>query len=59
VKIEPSEIIRRAIERKQNNLSKIKTFSGKLYSKLSMELGGSISNQFLQMGAAFLFPVNW
>lgn len=39
--IEPNEIIKRAIERKQDNLSKIKTFTGKLYSKLSMEFGGN------------------
>lgn len=50
--IEPSEIIRRAIERKQNNLSKIKTFSGKLYSKLSMELGGSIIESISSDGSS-------
>ncbi len=40
--IEPNEVIKRAIERKQDNLSKLKTFQGTLYSKLSVELDGSI-----------------
>ncbi len=39
--IEPDEIIRRAIRRKQENLSKIRTFKGLLYSKLLFELNGS------------------
>jgi len=41
-KIEVNEIIKRAIKKKNENLKKIKTFSGLLYSKLVMELNGSI-----------------
>lgn len=40
--IEPNEVIKRAIERKKDNLAKLKTFHGTLYSKLSVELDGSI-----------------
>ena len=35
------EIIKRTIARKEENLEKIKTFSGLLYSKLSVEMDGS------------------
>src|SRR3989339_704359 len=41
-KIDANEIIKRAIERKEENLKKLKTFSGMLYSKLVLELAGSI-----------------
>ncbi|TAL70077.1 MAG: carboxypeptidase-like regulatory domain-containing protein [Bacteroidetes bacterium] len=40
--IDANEIIRRSIERKEENLKKLKTFSGTLYSKLVLELAGSI-----------------
>jgi len=40
--IEPNEVIKRAIERKQDNLSKLKTFKGRLYSKMLVELDGSL-----------------
>ncbi len=39
--ITPDQIIQRAVERKEENLDKINTFSGTLYSKLVVELGGS------------------
>ena len=39
--IEPEEIIKRAISRKQENLSKLKTFKGLLYSKLVFEMNGA------------------
>ncbi|MCL5991623.1 MAG: DUF5686 and carboxypeptidase regulatory-like domain-containing protein [Bacteroidetes bacterium] len=41
-KIDANEIIKRAIESKEENLKKLKTFSGMLYSKLVLELAGSI-----------------
>jgi hypothetical protein len=41
-KIDANEIIKRAIARKDENLKKLKTFSGTLYSKLVLELAGSI-----------------
>ncbi len=40
--IEPDEVVRRAIERKEENMAKIKTHTGKLYSKLVLELGGPV-----------------
>ncbi len=40
--IEPTEVIKRAIERKQENQKKISTFKGLLYSKVVMELDGNI-----------------
>jgi hypothetical protein len=40
--IEVDEVIRRAIERKQDNVKKLETFQGTLYSKLVMELGGDM-----------------
>ena len=40
--IDVNEVVRRAIARKKNNLKKLKTFQGTLYSKLVMELGGDI-----------------
>ena len=39
--ISPDQIVQRAVERKEENLDKINTFSGTLYSKLVVELGGS------------------
>lgn len=56
--IEPAEIIRRAIERKQENLSKIKTFTGKLYSKLSMEAGGSLIESASSDGRSVSFSAS-
>ncbi|MFA6571833.1 MAG: DUF5686 family protein, partial [Bacteroidota bacterium] len=41
-KITANQIIERAIKRKKENLSKLKTFSGLLYSKLVIELNGSV-----------------
>lgn len=35
-------VMKRAIEKKEENLKKVKTFKGLLYSKLVMELGGAI-----------------
>ncbi len=40
--IDVNEVIRRAIVRKEENVNKLKTFQGTLYSKLVMELGGDI-----------------
>lgn len=40
--ITADEVIKRAIERKNDNLSKMETFSGRLYSKMSLQLGGNI-----------------
>lgn len=40
--ITPEQIIERAIKKKNDNLSKIKTFAGQLYSKLIMEMDGSV-----------------
>jgi hypothetical protein len=40
--ISANQVVTRAIARKRDNLSKIKTFTGLLYSKLTIELGGSI-----------------
>jgi len=40
--IQVDEVIRRAIERKEDNVKKLETFQGLLYSKLVMELGGDI-----------------
>ncbi len=40
--IEPEEVIKRAIGRKEDNQKKLKTMQGKLYSKLVMELDGSV-----------------
>jgi hypothetical protein len=40
--ISPEQIIQRAIERKKDNIFKIHTFSGNLYSKLVFEAGGSL-----------------
>jgi hypothetical protein len=40
--ITPEQIIQRAIVRKNDNISKIHTFSGTLYSKLVIEAGGSL-----------------
>ncbi|MFP4368865.1 MAG: DUF5686 family protein [Candidatus Kapaibacterium sp.] len=40
--ITSEELIKRAIERKKENLEKLNTFSGKLYSKLLIELSGSL-----------------
>ncbi|MDP2364367.1 MAG: DUF5686 family protein, partial [Ignavibacteria bacterium] len=39
--IEATEIVKRAIERKADNLKILKTFKGTLYSKLVFEIGGS------------------
>lgn len=41
-KIEVNEIIKRAIQKRQENIDKLKTFQGNLYSKLTIELDGSI-----------------
>ncbi|MGA2296163.1 MAG: DUF5686 family protein [FCB group bacterium] len=41
-KITADQIIERAIKKKNENLAKLKTFSGLLYSKLVVELGGSM-----------------
>ncbi|MBI5324205.1 MAG: carboxypeptidase-like regulatory domain-containing protein [Ignavibacteriae bacterium] len=49
-KIDANEIIKRAIERKEDNLKKLKTFSGTLYSKLVLELEGSIFGGSTQGG---------
>lgn len=38
--IDADNVIRRAIERKEENLKKINTFTGSLYSKLNLELNG-------------------
>jgi outer membrane lipoprotein-sorting protein len=38
--IDADNVIRRAIERKEENLKKISTFTGSLYSKLNLELNG-------------------
>jgi hypothetical protein len=40
--IEPNEVIRRAIEKKNDNLGKLKTFKGTLYSKLNIGLDGNL-----------------
>ncbi|MFH1050718.1 MAG: DUF5686 family protein [bacterium] len=40
--IEPKDVIKRAIERKQENQQKISTFKGLLYSKVVMELDGNV-----------------
>ncbi len=40
--ITADQVVSRAIAKKQDNMQKIKTFSGLLYSKLTMELGGSL-----------------
>lgn len=40
--IEAKEVIKRAIIRKEENVKKLKTFKGRLYSKLNIELDGSI-----------------
>jgi hypothetical protein len=40
--IEPKDVIKRAIARKQENQKKIITFKGLLYSKLVMELDGNV-----------------
>ncbi len=40
--IEVEEIIRRAIKKKNENRDKINTFKGQLYSKMVLELGGSV-----------------
>lgn len=40
--IEAKEVIKRAIARKDENVKKLKTFKGRLYSKLNMELDGKI-----------------
>ncbi len=40
--IEPMEIIRRAIAKKQENVEKLKTFKGRLYSKIVFELDGTL-----------------
>lgn len=42
--IEVEEIIKRAINKKIENQNKLKTFEGTLYSKLTIELDGSIFN---------------
>ena len=43
--IEANELIKRAIARKEDNLNKLKTFKGRLYSKMNIELGGSVFAQ--------------
>jgi hypothetical protein len=40
--ITPEQIIERVIKNKNDNLKKLKTFSGELYSKLLLELGGTV-----------------
>lgn len=40
--IDANQIIKRAIKRKEENLSRIKTFSGILYSKIVLEMSGSV-----------------
>jgi hypothetical protein len=40
--IDANQVIKRAIEKKKENQDKLKTFSGLLYSKLTMELAGSV-----------------
>ncbi len=40
--IEPETVIKRAIERKEENIKKLKTFNGLLYSKLFLEIEGNL-----------------
>lgn len=40
--IEPETVIKRAIERKEENIKKLKTFNGLLYSKLFLEIDGNL-----------------
>lgn len=40
--IEPETVIKRAIEKKEENIKKLKTFSGLLYSKLFLEIDGNL-----------------
>lgn len=51
--ISPEEIIKRAVRKKYDNLNNIKTFSGLLYSKFSMELGGSLGSSMSSDGSGF------
>ncbi|MBX3042112.1 MAG: carboxypeptidase-like regulatory domain-containing protein [Candidatus Kapabacteria bacterium] len=40
--ITPEQIIERAVKKRDENIKKLRTFSGELYSKVVMELGGSL-----------------
>jgi hypothetical protein len=40
--IEADEVIKRAVARKRDNVKMLKTFKGRLYTKLFIELGGSM-----------------
>jgi hypothetical protein len=48
--IDANNVIKRAIEKKQDNMKQIETFSGLLYSKMVLEMDGSVFNSFIPDG---------
>lgn len=53
--IDPNIVIKRAIDKKIENQQKLKTFSGLLYTKLSVEAGGSLASSFSSGGGSLTF----